>query len=327
MKPGDPGLKTFYLLEILMERTDEDHPLNGTALVKILESDYQIHVDRTTVYSQIRRISDAGVDIVCRDGRSGGYYVGSRQFELAELKLLVDAVQSSKFITKEKSDELIKKLGFLTNTANADELQRNVFICNRIKTENKEIYKSVDAIHAAIRDNHQIRFKYSRRNIEKKLIMRHDGEDFYVSPWALTWDDENYYLVAYDAKAGTIKHYRVDKMMEVSDAGKERQGKESFENFDLADYARKTFGMYGGPDRNLTLEGEAYFADVIFDRFGLDVMMKPHGEKQFHASVKVSVSPQFFGWLAGLNNGVRIIWPEDIREEYRVYLQKLIDAQ
>ena len=157
--------------------------------------------------------------------------------------------------------------------------------------------------------------------------MRHGGADFCVSPWALTWDDENYYLVAYDAETEKIKHYRVDKMLEVSDAGKERQGKESFENFDLAEYARKTFGMYGGPDRKLTLEGEAYFADVIFDRFGLDVMMKPYGEKQFHATVNVSVSPQFFGWLAGLNNGVRISWPDDIREEYREYLKKLIDAQ
>ena len=314
-------------MKVLLEETDKSHILNATQISDYIKANYGLSYERKTIYSDIGRLQEFGMKIARIKGRNSGFYIEERDFDLAELKLLVDAVQSSKFITKEKSDELIKKLGFLTNTANADELQRNVFICNRIKTENKEIYKSVDAIHAAIRDNHQIRFKYSRRNIEKKLIMRHDGEDYYVSPWALTWDDENYYLVAYDAKAGTIKHYRVDKMMEVSDAGKERQGKESFENFDLADYARKTFGMYGGPDRNLTLEGEAYFADVIFDRFGLDVMMKPHGEKQFHASVKVSVSPQFFGWLAGLNNGVRIIWPEDIREEYRVYLQKLIDAQ
>ena len=167
MKPGDPGLKTFYLLEILMERTDEDHPLNGTALVKILESDYQIHVDRTTVYSQIRRISDAGVDIVCRDGRSGGYYVGSRQFELAELKLLVDAVQSSKFITQKKSAQLIRKLESLCSREEAKQLGSQVTIFNRPKTPNETIYYNVDMIHSAIFQNHQITYQYVEWTMNK----------------------------------------------------------------------------------------------------------------------------------------------------------------
>ena len=323
---AEKKLIILYLYKILQE-TDEQHSLSALEICDILDKKYGCPCERRTIYEEVKRLKAFGMQIECKTGREKGFYLAKHDFDLAELKLLVDAVQSSKFITKEKSDELIKKLGSLTNTANADELQRNVFIRNRIKTENSEIYTSVDAIHAAIRDNHQIRFKYCRRNIEKKLVMRHGGADYCVSPWALTWDDENYYLVAYDAETEKIKHYRVDKMLEVSDAGKERQGKESFENFDLAEYARKTFGMYSGPDRKLTLEGEAYFADVIFDRFGLDVMMKPYGEKQFHATVNVSVSPQFFGWLAGLNNGVRISWPDDIREEYREYLKKLIDAQ
>ena len=259
-------------------------------------------------------------------GKSFGYYVEKRDFDLPELKLLVDAVQSSKFITKEKSEELIKKLEKLTSTENAKQLQRQVFIYNRIKADNDAIYANVDAIHAAIHDNRQIGFRYCEWTVKKELIQKKDGAEYVVSPWALTWDDENYYLVAYDAGAEKIKHYRVDKMQDIRVKGELRLGREHFKDFDLAAFARKTFGMYGGQDRSITLEGENSLVGVVIDRFGTDVMIFPHDEEHFHASVTVTVSPQFFGWLAGIGKGIRIRWPEDVREEYKDYLRAIVES-
>ena len=171
----------------------------------------------------------------------------------------------------------------------------------------------------------QIRFHYGQWNLKKEIELRRDGAYYQVSPWALTWDDENYYLVAYDAEADMIKHYRVDKMQEIRVMEDGRLGRENFKDFDLAAFARKTFGMYGGEDRKITLEGENHLVGVVIDRFGTDVMIHPQDQDHFHAGVTVTVSPQFFGWLAGIGKGIRISWPEDVREEYKQYLQGIID--
>ena len=322
---ADEKLKILYLKDLLME-TDKDHTLNARELCELMESRHGYSYDRRTIYTDIRRLIQYGVKIEQKKGASFGYYVKEHPFELPELKLLVDSVQSSKFITKEKSDDLIRKLEKLTTEENAAELQRHVFILGRIKADNDAIYTNVDAIHAAMRDNRQIRFKYCEWNVRKKLVRRKDGADYIISPWSLTWDDENYYLVGYDADTGKIKHYRVDKMQEISVEEENRLGRESFRDFDLASYARKTFGMYGGPDRKVTLEAENHLVGVVIDRFGTDVMIRPHGTDRFHANVTVSVSPQFFGWLAGLGKGIRISWPEDVCEEYKAYLQGIIET-
>ena len=156
-------------------------------------------------------------------------------------------------------------------------------------------------------------------------MQKKNGAEYIVSPWALTWDDENYYMVGYEEVSGKIKHYRVDKMQEIRVTEESRLGRENFKDFDLAAFARKTFGMYGGEDRKITLEGENHLVGVVIDRFGTDIMIREHGNDRFHVSVTVSVSPQFFGWLAGIGKGIRISWPEDVREEYKQYLQGIID--
>ena len=324
MKPGDPGLKTFYLLEILMERTDEDHPLNGTALVKILESDYQIHVDRTTVYSQIRRISDAGVDIVCRDGRSGGYYVGSRQFELAELKLLVDAVQSSKFITQKKSAQLIRKLESLCSREEAKQLGSQVTIFNRPKTPNETIYYNVDMIHSAIFQNHQITYQYVEWTMNKETVPRHGGAYYNVSPLHLIWDDENYYLIAFDEVSKQIRHYRVDKMRDMTIQEDKRSSEALEEEIDVGAFSRKTFGMFSGVDVKVSFRGKRHLAGVILDRFGSDIWMRPLDEDTFSAQVTVTVSRQFFGWVTAIGPDLTITGPEEVKEEYRAYLMEIL---
>ena len=315
-------LKLLYLGKILMEETDAAHPMNAAELSARMEQAYGCTYERRTIYSDIKVLQDSGMKIEQKKGSSFGYYVGERDFELPELKLLVDAVQSSKFITKEKSEKLIRKLEGLTSHENAKQLQRQVFIYNRIKAYNDAIYKNVDAIHSAIHDNKQISFKYCEWTVKKELAQRKGGADYIVSPWALTWDDENYYLVGFEDK---IKHYRVDKMQEIQVREDPRQGGEQFAGFDLAAFARKTFGMYGGQDRNLTLEGRKEMAGVVIDRFGMDIMMHPWEDDKFHARVTVTVSPQFFGWLAGLGKGVTIYSPADVKEEYREYLKGIIE--
>ena len=177
-----------------------------------------------------------------------------------------------------------------------------------------------------IHDNRQIGFKYCEWTVKKELVRKKDGAEYVVSPWALTWDDENYYLVAYDADAEKIKHYRVDKMQDIRVKEAARLGKEHFKDFDLAAFARKKFGMYGGQDRSVTLEGENRLVGVVIDRFGTDLMIFPHDDEHFRVSVTITVSPQFFGWLAGIGKGIRISWPEDVREEYKSYLREIIDV-
>ncbi len=321
---AEEKLKILYLMQILLEETDAAHPMNATQLCDRMEARYDYTYNRKTIYSDIERLKQYGLDIGQTKGRNFGYYVDKRDFDLAELKLLVDAVQSSKFITKEKSEDLIRKLEKQTSNANARQLQRQVFIYNRTKTGNDSIYANVDAIHSAIHDNRQICFKYCEWTVKKTLARKKDGADYVVSPWALTWDDENYYLVAFDAEAGKIKHYRVDKIQEIRVTEEERLGREQFKDFDLAAFARKTFGMYGGEDRFITLEGENHLAGVVIDRFGTDVIMFPKDSGHFQASVTVTVSPQFFGWITGIGKGLRIVSPEDVRQTYASYLRDIM---
>lgn len=319
-------LRTLCVMELLLEKTDEQHMLTAGDIIDLLKRKYNISADRRTIYGELQTLSDFGMDIIQQKGRNPGYYIGSRQFELAELKLLVDAVQSSRFITEKKSRELIKKLETLCSTSQADMLARQVSIINRPKTENETIYYNVDQIHSAIYYNKQISFKYAYWTMKKELELRKDGAVYVVSPWALTWGDENYYLVGYDAAAGKIKHYRVDKMRQTAITEQERQGEASFRDFDLAAFAKKTFGMYGGPDREVTLYCHRSVAGVVIDRFGHGVAMVPVDAEHFRARMMVAVSPQFFGWVTGVGESMRIEGPRGVVEEYQDYLRRILTA-
>ena len=203
-------------------------------------------------------------------------------------------------------------------------LSKQVFIVNRPKTENETVYYNVDYIHTAIYENKEIKFHYAEWTVKKELKLKKCGAFYVVSPWALTWDDENYYLVAYDAAAGIIKHYRVDKMQNTEILETDRKGENSFRNFDLAAFAKKTFGMYGGVDAEVTLECRNELAGVIIDRFGHDVWLIPQGEDHFKARVLVSVSPQFFGWVTGIGSGMKITGPENVKQQYKEYLLNVL---
>ena len=322
---GIPGLKTFYLMQILLDRSDEEHPLNATALQDILRTEYGVTINRTTVYTEIAKLEDFGLDIVLQEGRTKGYYIGSRQFELAELKLLVDAVQASKFITEKKSKELISKLETLCSKNEAKQLSNQVMIYRRTKTQNETIYYNVDMIHSAIYRGMQITYQYAEWTVRKETELRHGGAFYEVSPLNLIWDDENYYLVGFDEKAGKMRHYRVDKIRNMRILDKPRSRQALDEMIDPVEFSKKTFGMFGGVDETVRFTGMNYLAGVMLDRFGTDIWMRPLDADHFSAVVTVTVSPQFFGWMAAIGKDLEIAGPEHVRKQYEEYLKGILE--
>ena len=321
-KSNNHKMALLYMMRELLQKTDEDHSMNASDLIAALAA-YDCEADRRTIYSNVEILQDFGIDVIKKENGQG-YYIGSRDFELPELKLLVDSVQSSKFITEKKSRELIGKLMRLTNEQKARQLNRAVFIRNRMKTGNESVYYNVDALHEAMNLNRQIEFKYGEWNTGKKLVEKKGGRKYLVSPWALTWDDENYYLIAFDEAAGIIKHYRVDKMMKIDLTERERVGQEAFQDFDLAAFSKKTFGMFGGPDADVVLRCRNELAGVIIDRFGTEISIVPEDGGYFHVHVTVAVSPQFYGWVTGIGAGIEISSPREVRSGYREYLQGIL---
>lgn len=324
-KTSNQKLKLLYIIKILSEQTDEQHYMSAGRLIEELAK-YDIKAERKSIYDDMNQLMDFGYDIVLVKSRTnGGYYLASREFELAELKLLVDVVQSSRFITLKKSKELIQKLEKMASREEAKQLQRQVYVANRVKTANESIYYNVDDIHKAIQNNAQIRFQYLEWNLEKQLVPRKEGRRYQVSPWALTCKDENYYLIAHDKEENKIKHFRVDKMgtIEVMEEEK-REGADLFERFDIADYANKTFGMFGGTEEVVTLQFHNSLIGVVMDRFGKEVSVRKREEDTFSVRVKVAVSGQFFGWLTGLGEKVKIVAPEDTVRQYREYMENII---
>lgn len=323
-KGNNQKLKIVYLMKILLEQTDEEHSITMPELLRELEK-YGIKAERKSIYSDIENLRLFGLDIMGEKKERGfHYYIGSRQFELAELKLLVDSIQAAKFITAKKSNELIKKIEQLASRSQATQLQRQVFVAERAKTVNEKIYYNVDTIHTAISQGYQITFQYFQWNVKKEMVLRKGGAFYEVSPWALSWDDENYYLIAYDSQEDTIKHFRVDKMMSIGILNKRREGKENFQKFDMAVYAKKTFGMFGGEEQKVKMLCRNDLAGVIIDRFGKEVMMLPVDDKHFAVHVNVAVSRQFLAWVFALGEGVTVVEPPIVVEKMQQELKRMI---
>ncbi len=310
-KGANQKLKLYYLYKILHDKTDDDHKLTMPELQAHPEA-YGVSADRKSLYDDVDALRHLGFDVIGeKDGRNFYYHMGTKEFEVAELKLLVDAIQSSKFITEKKSNELIKKLTALVSDYEALQLKRQVVVQGRIKTMNESIYYIVDEIHSAISNNHRIRFEYFKWNVKKEMVPRKEGK-YEVSPWALTWDDENYYLIAFDSEAGKIKHYRVDKMRNIEITEDRREGKEHFDKFDVAAYARMNFGMFGGEEVRVKLRFKDEFVGVLLDRFGKDISIRPGGDEGWsEANVDVALSDQFMGWIFSLGTNIVIAGPEE----------------
>lgn len=313
-KGANQKIKILYLMKILQERTDEEHGLTLEEISTAL-SEYGVEAERKTLYDDLEVLRVFGLDIEKRRDKTVRYHVVSRDFELPELKLLVDAVQASKFITRKKSNELIQKIEGFTSHYEAQQLHRQVYVANRIKTMNESIYYTVDDIHEAIGKNVKVSFQYFDWDEHKQKKLRKEGARYVISPWALTWDDENYYMIGFDSENEMVKHYRVDKMMKICVTDQKRDGAQFFENFDMALYSKKTFGMYGGREEAVILRCEKKLAGVMIDRFGQDVSINVVDENHFDLRVRVYVSPHFLTWLMNFGASVKILSPESVKND------------
>ena len=322
-KGAGQKLKLYYLSQIMIRKTDDDHALTMPQIIELL-SEQGISADRKSIYDDFDALREIGLDIIGEKEGKGYYYrVGGKRFELAELMLLVDAIQSSKFITAKKSSDLIKKVTDLASEYEAKQLKRQVVVQGRIKTMNESIYYLVDDIHRAMVENKSITFQYLQWNLDKVMVPRKDHL-YETSPWALTWDDENYYLIGYDREAGKIKHYRVDKMKDITLTEDKRVGKEEFESYDMGSYSKQNFGMFGKKvSTTVDLEFDNGFVGIMIDRFGKEMPIRPASREGWSRThVDVFISDQFYGWIFAMGGKVRITGPESIVSDFKDKLRQ-----
>lgn len=315
-------LKLLYLRDYLRQNTDEEHPATVQQLIDFLESK-DIRAERKSIYNDILALNEYGTEVLHRRGKNGGYYVSQRDFQLSELKLLVDAVLSSRFLTAKQSMELIRKLASLSSAHESELLRREVVLAGRVKTQEENIFSKVDVIHEAIAKNKKICFRYFDWGVDLKKHYR--PKSYIASPYALLWDDENYYLIANSARHG-LTHYRVDKMEELFVSYDPREFTEEAKEFNPARYSTEVFGMFRGERKQVKLRLENSLAGVVVDRFGKDIMLIPDGENHFVLTVNVALSPNFFGWVAGFGGRAAILFPKSAVKAYRELCQAALDA-
>ncbi len=310
--------KLVYLRELLLEYTDENHPMSMKEIIKQLNAK-GIPAERKSLYDDLETLRVLGTDIRSVKHKTTGYYVANREFELSELKLLVDAVTASKFIPRKNGNELIKKLTNLAGVYDRPSLNRQVFVSNKNLSLENDLFLTIDRIHEAIESDTNVRFRYFGWTVRKEKEFRRNGAFYNVSPWSLVWDDNNYYLIGFDTEKGEIRHFRVDKMTDIANTETKRSGEEQFERFDIQSYSDAVFGMFGGKMEKVTLRCEKRLANVMLDRFGNNTVILNDGET-FRITVNVIPGPVFWGWVLSFGNEIEIISPENIKnllEEFK----------
>ena len=308
-KSDNQKLKIFYILDYLQKNSHQEHPVRAAELLSMLERQHNIVCDRKTVYSDIAALQDYGVDIVSIPGKNGGYYIASRNFEIPELKLLIDAVQSSRFLTERKSRELIEKLCSQCSVYDARLMRRDVLVSGRVKSMNETIYYNVDAIQDAIADNRQITFRYFDFGLDGKRKYR--DREYQASPYGLCQDNENCYLLAHSHRHG-VTSYRVDRMTEIQQLSEARTPCPELTGKALVEHANRLFQMYSGEEADVKLRFHRSLVNVVIDRFGRDILLIPDGEEHFVFTVNVAVSPMFLSWVIGFGAKARVLHPQSV---------------
>lgn len=315
-------IKLLYVMNILLNETDENHPLNANDIIARLD-EMGIVAERKSIYSDISVLLEYGLDIEKSEEYKGGYYIASKSFELAELKILVDAISSSRFISEKKANELVERVAALGNVHDAKELSRQVVVANRNRGRNDKIFYAIDTIYRCIDNNHKMSFKYFNWNAKKDKEYKYNGEAITVSPACLLWFDENYYLVAYSDKRSDIRYYRVDKLEECEELDDRREGVAGIDKKKIAAIARNSFGMYQGKTQTVSITCDNSIVGVFIDRFGQDITINDRKGKS-NIRVELEVGPQFFGWLSGLGDQAYIDGPKEVRDEYKSYVEKIL---
>lgn len=324
-KQSSQKAKLLILAQLLLHEGDEHHPISTRSLLEKLE-EQGIGAERKSIYRDMEILRDFGMDVQFQKGKNAGWFLGEREFQLPELKLLVDAVQSSRFISRKKSGELIRKLEGLTSRQQAVQLRRQVYVDRRVKTDNETVYYAIDKLHSAIAAGRVVTFLYFDYDVHKEKVFRREGRRYTVSPYGLIWEDENYYLVGWDHASRELRHYRVDKTQDLTITCLPREGDESCRNFDLVSYGQKHFHMFSGQEAMVRMRCENRLVNVMLDRFGHDVMLIPDGPDHFSLTVEAVISPQFFGWLFGLGTGVQLTGPAEVVEQWRNMLERALEG-
>ena len=311
--------RLLHILRLLQQRTDEDHPLTTSEIVAHFK-ELGIPTDRKTVKADIDAMIDCGIDIVANKGTQTSYFYGDHLFELAELKLLIDAVEASKFITARKSENLVKKLTSMTSQANAAELKRSLYTAGRIKPENERIYLVVDAIHRAINRERQISFVYYEYNERRERVPHKNGEQYMFSPYAMLYNEDKYYVLGYSEMHQKIITFRVDRMgvpelLEIPVRPKP-------DGFDPVDYTVNVFSMYDGKMVTVKLLCANHLMNYVIDRFGDEVKTTVVDSEHFTADAEVSISQTFFAWVFQFAGEIQILEPENVRTEYKRMIER-----
>lgn len=320
-KGANSKLKILYILDYLHKNTNEDHPVSTEALIRYLESN-GVSAERKTVNDDIRQLNQYFNDAFeYRRGKDGGYYCASRAFELSEIKMLVDSVQSSKFITESQSLELIKKLENLTNKYDAGRLHRQVVVQNRVKSGRDHVFNAIGHISEAINNDMTVQFQYLEYNLKKELVDKHGGKRYEISPVCLVWENENYYMIGYDAAADQIKNFRVDKMKHAHQTEHRRLGHKLYDGIDISSYNKRVFNMFYGDETRVKIRFSNHLIGVVIDKFGKDTIIIPNRDETFTVTVDVAVSKQFYAWLFGFPGECEVLSPDFVREEMKNYAE------
>ncbi len=317
----DNKKRLMLMKEVLEKYSDEEHPLTTVQIMEILDNEYGMKIHRTTVGKDINDLEEMGVDVQCVRSTQNKYFISSRYFELPELKLLVDAVASSKFITEKKSRELIGKLGAFASMYQQDEIKRNIHTESRVKPHNERSFYIVDAINTAINKNKKIQFTYFEYGINKEKVFRNDGKPYIFSPYSLVWNGDYYYVVGYSDKHQDIGVFRVDRIESAPEILTDTAVTMPAD-FDISDYTKTVFQMYDAQRATVELECTADMMKVIIDRFGEDVKTQAADSGHFAATVEVSLSPNFYGWLFGFGEKIKLTGPQWVAERYKEMLEK-----
>lgn len=318
--------RLLYVLKLLEQYSDEEHPLSTADLLSMLVDQYGISTHRITLKTDIETLQSFGVDIEVINSSQNKYYISSRQFEIPELKLLIDAVESSKFITEKKSEVLVSKLTSLVSEHQAKQLKRNLCTTDRIKPDNELIYYIVDAINEAINTGKKISFLYFEYNVKKEKKLKNGGKPYVLSPYSLIWNGDFYYVVGYSEKHKDVCVFRVDRILK-SPTILDKDAVPQPEDFNIADYTKSVFQMYGSEECEVTLRCENSLMKYIIERFGEDVQTMAYDMTSFRTIVEVELSPTFYSWVFTFGGKVQILTPEHAKNEYREMLKSALEIE